>query len=106
VKGLRARGGFTIDMSWENGKVSKLTVHSSLGGNCRLRLSSELKGSVALKALAINAVNPNPYFKKAAIATPLISEKAKTNMLNLPETTLYDFEAKPNTTYTFSKIVK
>lgn len=106
VKGLRARGGFTIDMSWENGKVSKLTVHSSLGGNCRLRLSSELKGSVALKVLAINAVNPNPYFKKAAIATPLISEKAKTNMLNLPETTLYDFEAKPNTTYTFSKIVK
>lgn len=32
VKGLRARGGFIIDMTWRDGKVTKLTV-TSLSGN-------------------------------------------------------------------------
>lgn len=32
IKGLRARGGFIIDMTWRDGKVTKLTV-TSLAGN-------------------------------------------------------------------------
>ncbi len=34
--GLRARGGFVIDASWNNGLVTSVTVRSTLGGACRL----------------------------------------------------------------------
>jgi alpha-L-fucosidase 2 len=37
VKGLRARGGFTIDMEWKDGRLVNARIHSQLGGNCRIR---------------------------------------------------------------------
>ena len=44
VSGLRARGGFEIvKLEWENGKISKAVIKSTLGGNCRLRVPNELK---------------------------------------------------------------
>jgi alpha-L-fucosidase 2 len=37
VTGLRARGGFEIDMSWKEGAVERVTVRSLLGRTLRLR---------------------------------------------------------------------
>ena len=37
VKGLKARGGFEVDIEWENGKITTAEVRSTLGGLCRLR---------------------------------------------------------------------
>ncbi|MBC6365894.1 glycoside hydrolase N-terminal domain-containing protein [Algoriphagus sp. AK58] len=31
VSGLKARGGFTLDFSWENGQIKTLKIHSHLG---------------------------------------------------------------------------
>lgn len=37
VKGLRARGGFTLDFSWKNRILADCTVHSLAGETCRIR---------------------------------------------------------------------
>ncbi len=37
VKGLRARGGFAVDMEWRDGKLVKATLHAQAGGPARLR---------------------------------------------------------------------
>jgi alpha-L-fucosidase 2 len=40
VAGLCARGGFELDISWQNGKLTNATVRSKLGNNCRIRAST------------------------------------------------------------------
>lgn len=37
VSGLRARGGFTVDMTWEEGRLTSACITSTSGGECTLR---------------------------------------------------------------------
>lgn len=102
VSGLRARGGFEIkEMVWENGQLSKLTIRSTLGGNCRLRVPNALKENGQLKAAA--GEQTNPFFQVEPTAPALVSEKAKVAELPLPNTILYDLATQPGKTYTFVK---
>ena len=52
VKGLRARGGFILNIEWENGELKNVTILSTLGGNCRLRTHTPLQSKNATLQIA------------------------------------------------------
>ena len=43
VKGLRARGGFDVDIDWENGQLAKAVILSRTGGACRVRTQTPVE---------------------------------------------------------------
>jgi alpha-L-fucosidase 2 len=90
ISGLRTRGGFVIDIEWEDGKVKSLKVKSSLGGNLRIRTSTPLTLSDGTALNPASGVNPNPLFKTYEIPAPIISEKAKLNPTGVKATLEYD----------------
>jgi len=96
IKGLVARGGFVIDMTWKNQKIGAITIYSRNGGNCRLRTRDALIGVNLKKA---KGINKNPAYLTYEIKQPIISEKAKINKPNLEPTFLYDLETEKGKTY-------
>lgn len=63
VKGMKARGGFELDIAWANGKISKLSVRSKLGGNCRINVPQTMRAVTKAKLKAATGENPNAFFK-------------------------------------------
>ena len=97
IKGLRARGGFEIDMKWSGGRIETVKITSAIGGNCRLRTLTPLNGK-GLKSA--KGDNPNHLFDVNETAAPIISQEAKLSSLNLKDTYLYDLPTKAGQTYT------
>jgi alpha-L-fucosidase 2 len=42
VKGLRARGGFEVDMTWQQGGLITASIRSDMGGECRVRVGEQM----------------------------------------------------------------
>ncbi len=74
ITGLRARGGFTIDIAWNEGRPDTIAITSSLGGNCRIRTFYLLEGKGLRRA---TGKNPNPFFGVPGIRKPLVSDNSK-----------------------------
>lgn len=101
IKGLRARGGFTIDIEWKNGEVINLKVHSRLGGNCRIRMHHEMESKgIELKDAQGNNTNPLQFTPDR---TSTKVKDATENTLNLKNTVLTDFDTQAGMSYEFYK---
>lgn len=75
VKGLKARGGFEVDMDWSNTKLQQAKIHSTIGGVLRLRSYVPLEGE-GLKAASGSC--PNPLYAPAEVKEPLLSKSLST----------------------------
>lgn len=54
IFGIKARGGFVMDIEWKEGRLTKLKVYSSVGGNCKITLTGNVmpEKNTILKASA------------------------------------------------------
>ena len=50
VRGLRARGGFEVDLSWREGRLTEARILSRLGGRCRVRSNIALQAAGGIDA--------------------------------------------------------
>ena len=97
IKGLRARGGFVVDMDWKNGRLMKAKIRSTIGGVLRLRSYVPLKAKNLKKA---EGKCPNILFASAEVK-PVMEQHRIAEGVNvpIPDVYEYDLETEPGKTY-------
>ncbi len=99
VKGLRARGGFEVDMDWQQGQVAKAEIKSNLGGPLRLRSYVPLEGEGITLVEASGEV-ANPLLKSRATDDAIVSSETLKSYPKLLKVYEYDLDTTPGSTYT------
>ena len=98
VKGLQARGAFTVSMRWTDGSLQEATIISKIGGTLRLRSYVPLQGKGLTPA---TGPCPNSLFAPATIREPLHSpELTELSLLPIRKVYEYDIETTPGQTIT------
>jgi len=105
VKGLVARGGFVIDMKWDNGLLETLVIHSRLGGNCRIKVNGTLTSSDA-RLKPAKGENPNPLLAKPDPAPYVNNARNQLVELNPDPGNMYDFQTEAGHGFKYTLIHK
>ena len=59
IKGLRARGGYEVDISWQDGKLSEAEIRTTVGGSCQVRTSLPVKIYLANQVIKTQKLDEN-----------------------------------------------
>ena len=97
VRGLCARGGFVVDMKWQNKRLSSAVIRSTIGGVLRIRSYVPLKAKGLRKAEGTcgNLLLQSAVVKEA-IVHPHVDEGIKAN---IPQVFEYDLETEAGRIY-------
>jgi alpha-L-fucosidase 2 len=101
ITGLRAYGGFEVNIEWENNLVKKVVIKSNLGGNLRIRTPNALTIDGGNEPALAAGININPFFDEPKIKEPLISASANIKAVSINETIVYDIPTKAGEVYIF-----
>ena len=61
VKGMKARGGFTVDMEWIDSTLAKATITSNAGRPCRLRTANPVRVVADGEAIAVEKLKDGAF---------------------------------------------
>lgn len=96
VNGLRARGGFEVkEMSWKDGKIERVVIMSTLGGNLRLRSATPLQYADGSAISPAQGDNTNELNRPYVMPDPVVADMKKIPETRLPESWLYDISTVP-----------
>lgn len=96
VKGLKARGNYTVDMSWDKGQLAEADIHSNIGGTLRLRSYVPLEGEGLTVA---SGECPNPLYAPAVMQDAQVSAETSKEYPMLLRVYEYDLNTVPGQTY-------
>jgi alpha-L-fucosidase 2 len=99
VTGLVARGGYVVDLAWNQGQLTRVRILSRLGGNCRVRVHSPVAATGRAKLRAAQGDNPNPFYQTFAGKPPLVSDKTTPKQPALAPSLVYDLPTEAGQAY-------
>ena len=99
VKGIRARGDFTIDIDWDNGKLLQAKILSVSGGNCRVRTLQPVK---VLESIYSPAKGDNPNALNTVYGKPPYEKREGVVLTEVDKTKgfIIDFQTQTGKSYT------
>jgi alpha-L-fucosidase 2 len=89
-----------VDLQWKDGKVEKIVIKSSIGGNLRVRIPNRMSFENGEALKAATGDNANLLFQSEKIPTPVVSHLATVTLPRLKETFIYDIATSKGKTYT------
>ncbi|WP_375379516.1 glycoside hydrolase family 95-like protein [Hymenobacter volaticus] len=99
VTGLVARGGYVVDLAWNQGKITRVRISSRLGGNCRVRVHSPVVAAGRLKLRPAQGDNSNPFYETSVVKPPLVSAQTTAKQPALAPSVVYDFPTQAGQAY-------
>lgn len=99
ITGIKARGGFRLNLNWKNGSISKATIFSELGGNCRIRTFVPMK-VVEVSSKQSQGVNKNPFYQLSPEPSVVKHNKQALQDLFPRKEFVIDFETERGGNYT------
>lgn len=101
VTGLRAYGGFEVDVEWAGGVMKTAAIRSRLGGVCRVRSAAPF-GVAGATARPASGAGVNPFFAVHSTAAPVIVAGVTMPAPLVVRGTTLDFDTTPGATYTLT----
>ncbi|WP_404818029.1 glycoside hydrolase family 95-like protein [Reichenbachiella ulvae] len=96
VKGLKARGGFEVDIKWSKGVMESAEVKSALGGLCVIisEWPLEIPG-----AKRVETPDSNPLMEPIASARPIVLGEGEAGISESKKYYMYQWETQRGQTY-------
>jgi len=103
IKGIRARGNFQVDITWDDNELQRAVIISQAGGNCRVRTQVPVVVR-DVSSKSGEGENPNPLIYETEKQTFKNATQAVLPELDLKKTYVIDFHTTAGKRYVIEPI--
>jgi alpha-L-fucosidase 2 len=99
IKGIKARGNFSVSIDWKNNKLTNAVITSNNGGVCRVSSTQPVK-VIEVRSVTTNGVNTNPLNTAYGKPSYKKNEAAQLVSVSVPQRYMIEFITQKGKTYT------